>query len=90
MTELEMTPILKTNDQGLLAIIETVLNSAEIPYYIRGAEASSLLPVNATIVVPGAFAEQAKALLKKGLLRMCFPKVPNRRGEAVPIEVESA
>ena len=30
---------------------------------------------------------QAEALLKNGLLRICFPKVPNRRGEAVPIEV---
>jgi HSP20 family protein len=33
---------------------------------------------------------QAKATLKNGLLRICFPKVPNRRGEAVPIEVEGA
>ena len=31
---------------------------------------------------------QAQATLKNGLLRICFPKVPNRRGEAVPIEVE--
>lgn len=31
----------------------------------------------------------AKATLKNGLLRICFPKVPNRRGEAVPIEVGS-
>jgi HSP20 family protein len=31
---------------------------------------------------------QAVAVLKSGLLRICFPKVPNRRGEAVPIEVE--
>ncbi len=30
---------------------------------------------------------QARAVLKNGLLRLCFPKVPNRRGEAVPIEV---
>ena len=30
---------------------------------------------------------QATATLKNGLLRICFPKVPNRRGEAVPIEV---
>ena len=30
---------------------------------------------------------QARATLKNGLLRLCFPKVPNRRGEAVPIEV---
>ena len=33
---------------------------------------------------------QAQAVLNNGLLRICFPKVPNRRGEAVPIEVESA
>jgi HSP20 family protein len=33
---------------------------------------------------------QASAVLKAGLLRICFPKVPNRRGEAVPIEVQSA
>lgn len=33
---------------------------------------------------------QASAVLKNGLLRISFPKVPNRRGEAVPIEVESA
>lgn len=32
---------------------------------------------------------RAKAVLKSGLLRICFPKVPNRRGEAVPIEVEA-
>jgi HSP20 family protein len=30
---------------------------------------------------------QAEAVLKDGLLRLCFPKVPNRRGEPVPIEV---
>jgi hypothetical protein len=65
MTDPEMTPILKTTDQGLLAVIESVLNSAEIPYFIRGAEASSLMPVNATVVVPGQFAEAAKALLKE-------------------------
>jgi len=33
---------------------------------------------------------QANAVLKNGLLRICFPKVPNRRGEAVAIQVESA
>ncbi|HXV78018.1 MAG TPA: Hsp20/alpha crystallin family protein [Candidatus Polarisedimenticolaceae bacterium] len=31
----------------------------------------------------------AKAVLNNGLLRISFPKVPNRRGEAVPIEVHS-
>lgn len=30
---------------------------------------------------------QAEAELKNGLLSICFPKVPNRRGESVPIEV---
>jgi len=65
MSEFEMTPILKTADQGLLAVVETVLNSAEIPYFIRGAEAASLLPLNATIVVPAQFADAAKTLLKE-------------------------
>lgn len=65
MTDPEMTPILKTTDQGLLAVIETVLNSAEIPYFIRGAEAASLLPVNATVVVPAQYADAAKTLLKE-------------------------
>ena len=32
---------------------------------------------------------QASAELCNGLLRMSFPKVPNRRGEEVPIEVHS-
>jgi HSP20 family protein len=31
---------------------------------------------------------QAEASLNNGLLRVTFPKVPNRRGEEVPIEVE--
>jgi len=65
MSDFEMTPILKTTDQGLLAVIETVLNSAEIPYFIRGAEAVGLLPLNATIVVPAQFAEAAKELMKE-------------------------
>ena len=30
---------------------------------------------------------QAEAVLRNGLLRIVFPKVPNRRGEEVPIEV---
>lgn len=33
---------------------------------------------------------QARAVLTAGLLKIRFPKVPNRRGEAVKIEVESA
>ncbi len=65
MTDHEMTPILKTTDQGLLAVIETVLNSANIPYFIRGAEAASLMPVNATVVVPEKFAGAAMALLNE-------------------------
>jgi HSP20 family protein len=31
---------------------------------------------------------RAAATLNNGLLRLTFPKVPNRRGEEVPIEVE--
>jgi len=32
---------------------------------------------------------RAEAMLDNGLLRITFPKVPNRRGEEVPIEVTS-
>jgi len=32
---------------------------------------------------------QARAVLNNGLLRISFPKVPNRRGEEVPIEVHA-
>ncbi len=32
---------------------------------------------------------QAQATLSNGLLRISFPKVPNRRGEEVPIEVKA-
>jgi HSP20 family protein len=32
---------------------------------------------------------QARAQLDNGLLRMIFPKVPNRRGEVVTIEVQT-
>ena len=32
---------------------------------------------------------QAKAVLQNGLLRLTFPKVPNRRGEDVKIEVDT-
>ena len=63
MSEQSMSPILKTRDAGLLAVFETVLNGAEIPYFIRGAEAASLIPVNATVVVPRAYEEAARALL---------------------------
>ena len=63
--EERMKVIVKTNDQGLLAVYETVLNSAEIPYFIRGYEAASLMPLNAAIVVPKEFAEQAEALLRE-------------------------
>jgi predicted enzyme related to lactoylglutathione lyase len=60
-----MEVVTKTNNQGLLAIFETVLNGAEIPYFIRGAEAASLMPVNATVVVPSRHAEAAKELLRE-------------------------
>ncbi len=65
MTESSMTPILKTNDQGLLAVVESVLNGAEVPYFVRGREAAGLLPFNATVVVPASFAEQAQELLRE-------------------------
>ena len=33
---------------------------------------------------------QAEAVLRNGLLRIRFPKVPNRRGQEVPIEVKTS
>lgn len=60
-----MEGVLTTTNQGLLAVFETVLNGAEIPYFIRGAEAVGLLPLNATVVVPSKHVEAARELLRE-------------------------
>ena len=50
------------------------------PNWPFGRFRSSAGPVNT---------HRAKAVLDNGLLRIRFPKVPNRRGEEVPIEVRT-
>lgn len=62
--QFKMVPIFKTNDQGLLMILQSVLNGAEIPFFVRGEEAASLMPLKATIVVPEPHVEAAKGLLE--------------------------
>ena len=56
-------PVFTTNDQGLLAIVQSMLDGAEIPFFIRGAEAASLMPVKATVVVPAEHEESARELI---------------------------
>jgi predicted enzyme related to lactoylglutathione lyase len=58
-------PVLETNNPGLLAVYESALNNSEIPYFVRGAEAASLMPLNATVVVPSHHVQAAKELLRE-------------------------
>lgn len=62
--DMQLEPVLRTNNQGLLSAFETALTAAEIPHYVRGAEASSLMPVRATVVVARKYLESARALLR--------------------------
>jgi HSP20 family protein len=62
-------------------LAEARVQTAERPYGPFRRVIQLPIPVNT---------RQAHALLKNGLLRISFPKVPNRRGEEVPIEVHSA
>ena len=61
----ELTPVLKTNNQTLLTAFQAALTAAEIPHFARGAEAASLMPINATVVVPLAQAAAARELLRE-------------------------
>lgn len=60
----EMTVVLRTNNQPLLSTFESALTAAGIPFFVRGEEAASLMPVNAVLVVPRAHVAAAKELLK--------------------------
>jgi len=62
--DVEIVELLTTSNQGLIAAIHAVLNGAEIPFFVRGAEASSLFSFQATIVVPATYAEQAKEMIE--------------------------
>ena len=69
--------VFETTDITLLPVIKSVLQSAEIPFYVRGDEAMGILPVGtfgsginyggqglgAAVVVHEDRAEEAKALL---------------------------
>ena len=59
----EMVPVLRTNNQPLLAIFEAALTANNIPHYIRGAEAASLMPTNAVVVVPPEHLDTARGIL---------------------------
>ena len=62
--------VFRTSDAGLLPVIESVLDSGGIPYYIAGQEASALIPVttarqlSAILRVPRHLAEEARALIE--------------------------
>jgi len=59
----EMVPVLRTNNQPLLAIFEAALTASGIPHYIRGGEAASLMPTNAVVVVPPEYLDTARGIL---------------------------
>ena len=61
--DIKMVQVLKTNNQSLLTTFEMVLTAANIPHFIRGAEAASLMPINATVVVAEEHKDAATALL---------------------------
>ncbi|MBD3868492.1 MAG: hypothetical protein IFK94_10250 [Acidobacteria bacterium] len=59
----EMVPVLRTNNQPLLAIFEAALTANNIPHYIRGGEAASLMPTNAVVIVPPEHLDTARGIL---------------------------
>ena len=63
--DMQLEAVLATNKRTLLSAFETALTAAEIPHYVRGAEASSLMPVRATVVVARKYLESARALLRE-------------------------
>lgn len=68
--------MLETADSGLLAVVKSLLDGAEIPYLVQGDEAMSLFPlgafgkgpfrhgVGAVVRVPPSHARDAEALLE--------------------------
>jgi hypothetical protein len=59
----KMKRVLQTSNQTLLTAFESALTAAGIPHFIRGAEAASLMPINATVVVPEEHQDAATAIL---------------------------
>lgn len=60
----DMVQVLRTNNQSLLVTFRTTLEAAGIAHTVRGAEAASLMPLNATVFVPADRAEEARELLQ--------------------------
>jgi hypothetical protein len=74
----DLVPVFETADVSLLPVVESVLDSARIPYLVQGEEALSVLPVGrwgagisqsgrglaATIRVEKGRAEEAEELLR--------------------------
>ncbi len=61
--ETNWVQVLRTTNQTLLSTFEGALTAAGIPHFIRGAEAASLLPLNAVVEVPEEHRDAASALL---------------------------
>lgn len=71
----EMVPILKTSDADTLPVVKSALEAADIPYFVQGDEAFSVLPaggvtgffgkqgLGVAILVPADRAEEARELL---------------------------
>ena len=77
-SEADLVPVFETSDVSLLPVIQSVLRSAEIPFFTQGDEALSVLPVGrvgaggisagghglvATILVDRGHRDEARSLL---------------------------
>lgn len=73
----DLVPVFKTADISLLMVVKSLLDSAEIDYFVQGEEALGLFPVGpmggslvgkaiaAVVLVPPDRLEEAKALLEE-------------------------
>ncbi|MEM8962465.1 MAG: DUF2007 domain-containing protein [Acidobacteriota bacterium] len=73
----DVVSIYETDDVNLIPVLKSILRDAEIPYYVQGEEAVSLLPVGSfgshsahhglmsmSIHVQAQHADEARALLE--------------------------
>jgi hypothetical protein len=62
-----MVELVRTNDPGLLSVIEGLLSGAEIPYHVADRNMSvmegSIIAIQARILVPEDYEWQARELL---------------------------
>lgn len=75
--EMSYVPILETTDSSLLPVVESLLEGAEIPFFVQGEEALGVLPVGgygagahmhglgAIVHVPKDREQEARALLER-------------------------